>query len=81
MATQANDEAFLQKYGNYKPAPASVPVTTIKPIIGGETPEAAEARRAEEGRQQQSAGQGCQGHVRGQLQQGERLYQRAQDRV
>ena len=50
MATQANDEAFLQKYGNYKPAPANVPVTTIKPIIGGETPEQAAARRAEEER-------------------------------
>lgn len=50
MATQPNDEAFLQKYGNYKPAPANVPVTTIKPIIGGETPEAAAARRAEEER-------------------------------
>lgn len=50
MATQTNDEAFLQKYGNYKPAPANVPVTTIKPIIGGETPEAAAARRAEEER-------------------------------
>lgn len=33
MATQANDEAFLQKYGNYKPAPANVPVTAIKPIL------------------------------------------------
>lgn len=50
MATQANDEAFLQKYGNYKPAPANVPVSTIKPIIGGETPEQAAARRAEEER-------------------------------
>ena len=50
MATQANDEAFLQKYGNYKPTPANVPVTTIKPIIGGETPEQAAARRAEEER-------------------------------
>ena len=50
MATQPDDAAFLQKYGNYKPAPANVPVTTIKPIIGGETPEAAAARRAEEER-------------------------------
>lgn len=50
MATQTNDEAFLQKYGNYKPATANVPVTTIKPIIGGETPEQAAARRAEEER-------------------------------
>lgn len=52
MATQANDEAFLQKYGNYKPAPANVPVTTIKPIIGGESPEEAAARRAEERRKE-----------------------------
>jgi len=51
MATQANDEAFLQKYGNYKPAPANVPVTTIKPIIGGESPEEAAARRAKEARE------------------------------
>lgn len=50
MATQPDDAAFLQKYGNYKPAPANVPVTTIKPIIGGETPEQAAARRAEEER-------------------------------
>lgn len=56
MATDPNDAAFLQKYGNYKPAPANVPVTTIKPIIGGETPEEAAARRAEEARQQQAAG-------------------------
>jgi len=49
MATP-DDEAFLKKYGNYKPASASVPVTTIKPIIGGETPEEAVARRAEEKR-------------------------------
>ena len=47
MATP-DDEAFLKKYGNYKPAAASVPVSTIKPIIGGETPEEAAARRAEE---------------------------------
>jgi hypothetical protein len=53
MATP-DDEAFLKKYGNYKPASASVPVTTIKPIIGGETQEAAAARRAEEGRKASS---------------------------
>lgn len=51
MATQPDDAAFLQKYGNYKPAPADVPVTTIKPIIGGETPEEAAARRAQEARE------------------------------
>lgn len=56
MATDPNDAAFLQKYGNYKPAPANVPVRAIKPIIGGETPEEAAARRAEEARQQQAAG-------------------------
>lgn len=33
MATQPDDEAFLKKYGNYKPAPTSVPATTIKPIL------------------------------------------------
>ncbi len=54
MATQ-DDAAFLQKYGGYKPAPVSVPVNTIKPIIGGETPEEAAARRAEEARKARSA--------------------------
>lgn len=46
-----DDEAFLKKYGNYKPAQTSVPVTTIKPILGGETPEEAAARRAQEERE------------------------------
>lgn len=45
-----DDEAFLKKYGNYKPASTNVPVTTIKPILGGETPEEAAARRADEER-------------------------------
>jgi len=47
---QADDEAFLKKYGGYKPQPTTVPVTQIKPILGGETPEEAAARRAGEGR-------------------------------
>lgn len=55
MATQPDDAAFLQKYGNYKPTPASVPVSTIKPIIGGETEEAAAARRAKEEREARGA--------------------------
>ena len=55
MATQANDEAFLRKYGSYKPAPVNVPITTIRPILGGETPEEEAARRAEEGRKAEEA--------------------------
>lgn len=47
---QADDEAFLKKYGGYTPQPKTVPVTAIKPILGGETPEEAAARRAAEGR-------------------------------
>lgn len=47
---EPDDKAFLKKYGGYKPESTSVPVSTIRPIIGGETPEAAAARRAEEGR-------------------------------
>jgi hypothetical protein len=54
MATQ-DDEAFLKKYGGYKPAPVSVPVTSIKPIIGGETAEEAQARRAREARESRGA--------------------------
>lgn len=50
MATQ-DDEAFLRKYGSYKPAPTSVPITAIKPILGGETPEEEAARRAKEARE------------------------------
>jgi len=51
MATP-DDEAFRRKYGSYKPAEVNLPVTTIRPIIGGETPEAAAARRADEERKQ-----------------------------
>lgn len=50
MATQ-DDEAFLKKYGGYKPAPVSVPVTSIKPIIGNETPEQIKSRKAREERE------------------------------
>jgi len=50
MATQ-DDEAFLKKYGGYKPAPVSVPVTSIKPIIGNETPEQIKSRKAKEERE------------------------------
>ena len=49
MATQ-DDEAFLRKYGNYRPVPTNVPITAIRPILGGETPEEEAARRAEEER-------------------------------
>jgi hypothetical protein len=45
-----DDEAFLKKYGTYKPEETTVPITTIKPISLGETPEEAAARRAEERR-------------------------------
>lgn len=48
---EPDDKAFLKKYGGYKPESTSVPVSTIRPIIGGESPEAAAARRAEEARQ------------------------------
>jgi hypothetical protein len=51
MATP-DDEAFRRKYGNYKPAEVTLPVTTIRPINLGESPEAAAARRAEEERKQ-----------------------------
>ncbi len=47
---EPDDKAFLKKYGGYQPEQRSVPVSTIRPIIGGESPEAAAARRAEEGR-------------------------------
>jgi hypothetical protein len=49
MATP-DDAAFEKEFGSYKPAATSVPIRTIRPIIGGESPEAAAARRAEEGR-------------------------------
>jgi len=45
-----DDEAFLKKYGTYKPEETTIPITTIKPISLGETPEEAAARRAEERR-------------------------------
>jgi hypothetical protein len=51
MATP-DDAAFERDFGGYKPAATSVPVRTIRPIIGGETPEAAAARRADEERKQ-----------------------------
>ena len=49
MATP-DDAAFEKEFGSYKPATTSVPIRTIRPIIGGESAEAAAARRAEEGR-------------------------------
>ena len=48
---EPDDKAFLKKYGGYKPEPTNIPVSAIKPFISGESPEAAAARRAEEGRQ------------------------------
>jgi hypothetical protein len=48
---QANDEAFLKKYGTYKPEETTIPIRTIKPISLGETPEAAAARKEKEGRE------------------------------
>ena len=51
MATQPDDEAFEKEFGSYRPAATSVPIQTIKPIIGGETPEEAAARRAQEARE------------------------------
>lgn len=47
---EPDDKAFLKKYGGYQPESRSVPVSTIRPIIGGESPEAAAARRASEQR-------------------------------
>jgi hypothetical protein len=47
---EPDDKAFLKKYGGYQPEQRSVPVSTIRPIIGGESPEAAAARRAAEQR-------------------------------
>ena len=47
---EPDDKAFLEKYGNYKPVTASVPVTSLRPMLGGETPEEASARRLEEAR-------------------------------
>ena len=55
MATP-DDEAFLKTYGNYRPEVASVPISTIKPIIGGETAEQAAARRAQEEREAAAGG-------------------------
>jgi hypothetical protein len=52
---EPDDKAFLKKYGGYQPETRSVPVSTIRPIIGGESPEAAAARRAEEGRKTRGA--------------------------
>ncbi len=48
---QANDEAFLKKYGTYKPEETIIPIRTIKPISLGETPEEASARKTQEGRE------------------------------
>jgi len=48
---EPDDKAFLKKFGGYQPESRSVPVSTIRPIIGGETPEAAAARKAKEGRE------------------------------
>jgi hypothetical protein len=48
---EPDDKAFLKKYGGYQPEQRSVPVSTIRPIIGGESPEAAAARKAKEGRE------------------------------
>jgi len=45
---EPDDKAFLEKYGNYKPVTASVPVTSLRPLLGGETPEEARAKRQEE---------------------------------
>lgn len=58
---QADDEAFLKKYGGYTPQPKTVPVTTIKPILGGETPEEAAARRAAEKRAAAAEGRDIRG--------------------
>ena len=52
---EPDDKAFLKKYGGYQPETRSVPVSTIRPIIGGESAEAAEARRAEEARKGRGA--------------------------
>lgn len=54
MATP-DDAAFEKEFGSYKPATTSVPIRTIRPIIGGESAEAAEARRAEEARKGRGA--------------------------
>ena len=48
---EPDDKAFLKKYGGYQPETRNVPVSTIRPIIGGESPEAAAARQAKEGRE------------------------------
>lgn len=48
---EPDDKAFLKKYGGYQPETRSVPVSTIRPIIGGESPEARAAREAKEGRE------------------------------
>jgi hypothetical protein len=47
---QPDDKAFLKEFGGYKPETKSVPIATIRPVISFESPEAAAARRAEEGR-------------------------------
>jgi hypothetical protein len=49
MATP-DDAAFEKEFGSYKPAATTVPIRTIRPIIGGESSEAAAARRAAEQR-------------------------------
>jgi hypothetical protein len=50
MATP-DDAAFEKEFGSYRPAATSVPIRTIRPILGGESPEAAAARKAKEGRE------------------------------
>jgi hypothetical protein len=47
---EPDDKAFLKEFGGYKPETKSVPIATIRPVISFESPEAASARRAEEGR-------------------------------
>jgi hypothetical protein len=50
MATP-DDAAFEKEFGSYRPSATSVPIRTIRPIIGGESPEAAATRKAKEGRE------------------------------
>jgi hypothetical protein len=50
MATP-DDAAFEKEFGSYRPTATSVPIRTIRPILGGESPEAAAARKEKEGRE------------------------------
>lgn len=80
MATP-DDEAFLKKYGNYNPTSTSVPVSAIKPILSGETPEQAAARRAKEEREARAAAIAEEAAARAAREEGRGIEEKTQGRI